>query len=49
MKTKKSIAPAAHDNRKRDLIEWIEWNFNTLLRHKLNCTGTTGNWVREIP
>ena len=41
----KSIALVAHDNRKKDLVEWVEWNYLDLLEHKLICTGTTGNLV----
>ncbi len=41
----KSIALVAHDNRKKDLVEWAEWNYKDLLEHKLICTGTTGNMV----
>jgi methylglyoxal synthase len=41
----KNIALVAHDNRKKDLIEWIEWNYTSIIRHKLICTGTTGKMV----
>jgi len=41
----KSIALVAHDNRKKDLVEWVEWNYMDLLEHKLICTGTTGTMV----
>jgi methylglyoxal synthase len=41
----KNIALVAHDNMKRDLIEWVEWNFQVLMNHKLICTGTTGKMV----
>jgi methylglyoxal synthase len=37
----------AHDNRKRDLIEWVEWNYKVLLDHHLICTGTTGRKMEE--
>lgn len=47
MKAQKRIALVAHDNRKKDLIEWIEWNANILLKHKLTCTGTTGILVEK--
>ena len=47
MKAKKNIALVAHDNRKKDLIEWIEWNVNILLKHDITCTGTTGNLVEK--
>ena len=43
----KRIALVAHDNRKRDLIEWVEWNWNVLLQHQLICTGTTGKIVEK--
>ena len=43
----KNIALVAHDNRKKDLIEWAEWNFDVLLKHRLTCTGTTGLLVEE--
>ncbi len=43
----KRIALVAHDNRKKDLIEWIEWNYNVLINHKLICTGTTGRLVEK--
>ena len=43
----KSIALVAHDNRKKDLVEWAEWNYKDLLEHKLICTGTTGNMVEN--
>jgi methylglyoxal synthase len=48
MKAQKNIALVAHDNRKKDLIEWVEWNVNILLSHKLTCTGTTGTLVEKI-
>ena len=48
MKAQKSIALIAYDNRKKDLIEWVEWNVNILLSHKLTCTGTTGSLVEKI-
>jgi methylglyoxal synthase len=43
----KTIGLVAHDNRKRDLIEWVDWNFTILVRHRLVCTGTTGKLVEE--
>ncbi|MDR1668173.1 MAG: methylglyoxal synthase [Bacteroidales bacterium] len=43
----KRIALVAHDNRKADLIGWVEWNWEILIRHKLICTGTTGRLVEE--
>lgn len=43
----KRIALVAHDNRKKDLIEWVKWNRDVLLQHKLTCTGTTGKLVEK--
>ncbi len=43
----KRIALVAHDNRKKDLIEWVEWNWDILHQHKLICTGTTGRLVEQ--
>jgi methylglyoxal synthase len=43
----KNIALVAHDNRKKDLIEWIEWNYTSIIEHKLICTGTTGKMVEQ--
>ena len=42
---KKSVALVAHDNMKRDLVEWVDWNWELLLSHHLVCTGTTGKMV----
>ncbi len=44
---KKRIALVAHDNCKKDLIEWVAFNRNVLLNHNLVCTGTTGKLVEE--
>ncbi len=44
----KRIALVAHDNRKIDLIEWVEWNWALLIKHRLICTGTTGKLVEEV-
>ena len=47
MKHKKRIGLVAHDNRKNDLVEWVEWNWQELKKHKLICTGTTGRLVEQ--
>jgi methylglyoxal synthase len=47
MEIMKNIALVAHDNRKKDLIEWVEWNCDLLLQHNLICTGTTGKLIEE--
>ncbi len=43
----KRIALVAHDNRKLDLIQWVEHNWDNLRHHKIICTGTTGKLVEE--
>jgi len=45
MEARKKVALVAHDNMKRDLAEWVDWNWEILLRHHLVCTGTTGKMV----
>ena len=36
------IAMVAHDNKKVELLTWAEYNVDTLRRHELFATGTTG-------
>jgi methylglyoxal synthase len=43
----RTIALVAHDNCKKDLIEWVHFNRGTLERYRLVCTGTTGRLVQE--
>jgi methylglyoxal synthase len=47
MEPVKKIALVAHDNCKKDLVEWVDWNWRLLLNHNLICTGTTGRLVEE--
>jgi len=42
MEPNKKIALVAHDNKKRDLIEWSKFNRDLLAHHKVYATGTTG-------
>jgi methylglyoxal synthase len=44
---RKTIGLVAHDNKKRDLIEWATYNRSLLLRHDLVATGTTGTLLEE--
>ncbi len=48
MKKKKTIALVAHDNRKKDLMDWVEFNWKELIIHDLVCTGTTGTLVSKV-
>jgi len=47
MPAKKTIALIAHDHRKKDLLEWVQFNRETLAEHSLIGTGTTGNIIME--
>lgn len=44
---RKTIGLVAHDNRKDDLIDWVEHNIDILSEHKLICTGTTGKLIKK--
>lgn len=43
MAEQKTIAIVAHDNKKKDLLDWAKYNRDALTRHKLVATGTTGS------
>lgn len=47
MNKRLTVALVAHDNMKHDLAEWVAWNWEKLLSHRLVCTGTTGRIVAE--
>jgi methylglyoxal synthase len=49
MEHDKKIALVAHDNKKRDLLEWAKFNRVLLAHHKVYATGTTGTILeREL-
>ncbi len=45
---RKRIALVAHDNKKKDLMEWAEYNKVALSRHELIATGTTGRLLEDV-
>lgn len=45
--SRKRIALVAHDNKKKDLMEWAIFNQAALSRHELYATGTTGKILEE--
>jgi methylglyoxal synthase len=47
MRKRKKIALVAHDNMKRDLLEWAGFNRDLLAQHELYATGTTGRTLAE--
>jgi methylglyoxal synthase len=47
LEPRKRIALVAHDNKKRDLLEWARFNRDLLARHELFATGTTGSMLEE--
>jgi methylglyoxal synthase len=42
MEHDKKIALVAHDNKKRDLVEWAKFNRDLLAHHDVYATGATG-------
>lgn len=44
---RKNIALIAHDNKKADLLDWVKFNKEILLRHELYATGTTGKILEK--
>ena len=47
LERRKKIALIAHDNKKKDLIEWAIHNKIELSKHSLVATGTTGKLIEE--
>ena len=48
MEHDKKIALVAHDNKKRDLVEWAKFNRDLLAHHEVYATGTTGLILEEM-
>lgn len=47
MEKDKKIALVAHDNKKRDLLEWALFNRDLLAHHDVYATGTTGKILEK--
>lgn len=47
MGKQKNIALVAHDNRKKDLLDWVKRNKEMLATHFLYGTGTTGALIAK--
>jgi len=45
---KKRIVLIAHDNKKKELAEWVADNKDALIIHELYATGTTGKMIEDI-
>lgn len=48
LSSRKRIALIAHDNKKKDLLEWAAYNRELLLEHTLCATGTTGSMLEKV-
>jgi methylglyoxal synthase len=48
MGQEKKIALVAHDNKKDDMVAWVDANRRTLVKHKLFATGTTGTVLEQM-
>jgi methylglyoxal synthase len=48
MEHDKKIGLVAHDNKKRDLVEWAKFNRDLLAHHQVFATGTTGKILEEV-
>ena len=48
MEKTKKIGLVAHDARKGDMLDWVKYNAESIVAHKLICTGTTGKLIEEV-
>jgi methylglyoxal synthase len=44
---RRRVALVAHDNKKADLLSWVQYNRGTLRHHELIATGSTGRLIAE--
>ncbi|MGI8751699.1 MAG: methylglyoxal synthase [Acidimicrobiales bacterium] len=44
---RRRVALVAHDHKKLDLLDWVEYNQGTLADHELLATGTTGKLIHD--
>ncbi len=47
MSQKKNIALIAHDHKKQDILEWVQYNKSLLKQHAILATGTTGSLLES--
>lgn len=45
--SQRTLALIAHDNKKTDLVQWIQKHLATFKRFNLVATGTTGTWIER--
>ena len=43
----KRVALIAHDNKKKELIEWVKFNLESMRKCEIYATGTTGKQLEE--
>lgn len=43
----KTVALIAHDNKKKELIEWTKYNLDSMLKCEIFATGTTGLLIEK--
>lgn len=43
-----NIALVAHDGRKKELLDWVKFNWKKLAKYNIWATGTTGRLISEL-